>query len=291
MVGTSIGCKRKERIFVVLVCPVLPVSLPPPFRLPHLASADRAVVLVDDVAAVPMGSLRMDPRPHAPDGFEVVLQDADAPRVRLYAYIAESLDSCNEDTAIAMLVPEVAKKDFGVMAEALKEYFTKFHRIELMEVQPCAIGDAYVRFRSCLERERFLGEELQLGPNYSLRLIKHDEADNARVLDLDREIWVMLMEFPLDGRKTKVIAKAVAGFGILRHWHDTKYRACIVVKVMVNGNAKIPDDVVVSFGSEKKIWCWTCPVYALKKSEHNHGACRRTGGLCCSCQCCADGCT
>ncbi|KAF8666477.1 hypothetical protein HU200_053588 [Digitaria exilis] len=126
-----------------------------------------------------------------------------------------------------------------------------------MEVQPCALGDAYVRFSSPLEREQFLDKVFQFGPHYSLRFIKHDEAENARAHDLDREAWVMIMGFHLDARNNKAIEKA----------HETNYRSRIVVKVLLNDDVMIPHDVVVIVGSETRICSWTCPVFALKRSN------------------------
>lgn len=75
------------------------------------------------------------------------------------------------------------------------------------------------------------------------------------------------MGFHLDARNTKTIDKVVSGFGLLRYWHDTNYRARIVVKVLLNDDAKIPHDVVVTMGSNSRIWSWTYPIYALKRSN------------------------
>ena len=48
-------------------------------------------------------------------------------------------------------------------------------------------------------------------------VIKHDEAENARAFDLDREAWVMLVGFLEDLRNGAIIAKVVSTFGILVH--------------------------------------------------------------------------
>jgi len=54
-----------------------------------------------------------------------------------------------------------------------------------------------VRFSSALERDKFIGLVFQLG-SYSMTIIKHDEAENARSLDLERIAWVMMLGFPKD---------------------------------------------------------------------------------------------
>lgn len=144
------------------------------------------------------------------------------------------MDPYNDDVAIAMLILAMAKEEFDLMASALTDYFIHTYNICLAEVQPCALGDAYVRSMCSLERERFPVRHLQLTPDYQLHFIKHDEFENSRMHDLDREAWVMLMGYPLDARNNIVVAKVVAGFGLLRHWDDTNYHARIVVRVFLN---------------------------------------------------------
>jgi hypothetical protein len=50
---------------------------------------------------------------------------------------------------------------------------------------------------SVLDRECFLGLVFHFG-QYSMTVVKHDESDNARSFDLNREAWVMLVGFPKD---------------------------------------------------------------------------------------------
>jgi hypothetical protein len=64
-----------------------------------------------------------------------------------------------------------------------------------------------------------------------MRVIKHDEGDNARSFDLDHEEWVMLVGFPEDLKCTATIAKAVSTFGILLEWHELGNLARVVAKV------------------------------------------------------------
>ena len=70
------------------------------------------------------------------------------------------------------------------MEYALRYFFQDVHQAGIIEVQPCALGDAYVRFISPLERECFLGPKFSLG-NYTMIVVKHDDSDNACTFDLD----------------------------------------------------------------------------------------------------------
>lgn len=217
-------------------------------------------------ATPPPSSLAMfsiNPTPHAPRGFEVVPHDAADPPLVLSAYLG-CMEAYNEDLAIAYLLPEVNKEDFPIMAEALKNFFACSYGVHLVEVQPCSIGDAFVRFHSPVERERFLDQIIQFGPHYQLQFGKHDEGKNARFQDMDREAWVMIMSFPADARNNSSISKAVAGFGLLRYWHDTNNEARIVAKINLSENAKIPHAVLVSAGLPPKTRSWMCPVFVLK---------------------------
>jgi hypothetical protein len=117
------------------------------------------------------------------------------------------MDVSNDDVTIAMLVLAVAKEDFHMAAAAIKNYFIQEHRVCLMEVQPCTIGDAYVRFSSALERERFLDGIYKLTLEYQMHFVKHYEGVNMRYHDTNREASVMLLNYPLDANmKMKFIA-------------------------------------------------------------------------------------
>nr|CAB3480194.1 unnamed protein product [Digitaria exilis] len=128
-----------------------------------------------------MANFAIDPHPHVLRGFEVV--PPNAPPTRLYAYLGGVMDAYNEDLAIAFLLPAVAKEDLQELAEAIKSYFRQELGVRLNEVQPSPIGDAFMRFGSPIERERFLDRVIQFGHGYTLRFIKHDEGNHIHLHD------------------------------------------------------------------------------------------------------------
>ena len=69
----------------------------------------------------------------------------------------------NKDLAIVKLQPSVHKDDFASLATALRTFFQDMHQVQVAEIQRCPMGDAYVRFNSALERERFLGPDFSFG--------------------------------------------------------------------------------------------------------------------------------
>jgi hypothetical protein len=125
-------------------------------------------------------------------------------------YVSSCYTLCNEDLTIVRLQPAVHKDDFDSLATALRGFFKEMHEVRLADIQPCPLGDAYVCFNTALERERFLGPEFSFG-NYTMTMIKHDEGDNARSFDLDREAWVMLVGFPEDLKMVSLYLRLCQG--------------------------------------------------------------------------------
>jgi hypothetical protein len=172
----------------------------------------------------------------------------------------------NEDLAIVKMQSSVNKEDFEELKTALRTFFHDIHQVRTAEIQPCALGDAYVRINSSLDRERFLGLVFCFG-QYAMSVIKHDEEENVRSFDLDREAWVMLVGFPEELKNSASIAKAVSSFRIMVHWHEPKNLARVVVKIYLNDDAKILASVKANAGVPPKGRSWTFPYYVLKRQN------------------------
>jgi hypothetical protein len=142
----------------------------------------------------------------------------------------------------------VAKEDFKSMASAPHLHLLTVHNVGGLDIQPCPFGEAYVCFNCPLEHRRFLdGPTLQFD-GYSVSFEKHDEGDNARDYDMDCEVWLLLVGYPLDARTTSSIAKAVSSFSMLRHVHESRVLSRIVIKVCTNSETQVPPSVVVGVG-------------------------------------------
>lgn len=210
-----------------------------------------------------MANWACDPPPFVSIGFTLE-ERSHRPPLRQEVYITGCYTLCNEDLAIMKLDPPVDKVDFKNLAEGLRTFFHEVHQVRTVEIIPCALGDAYVRFLSPLDRERFLGPMFRFG-DYQLSVVKHDATDNARCFDLDREAWVLLVAFPEDLKNSAMVAKAVLGFCIMEDWHEMENLARVVVKVYLNDDAKILDSVKVNEGLPQKDRSWTVPCYVLKR--------------------------
>lgn len=115
-----------------------------------------------------MANFAVDPRPHVLPGF--TLEERPAwPMVRHEVYAIGCYMLLNEDLAIARLTLPLHKDDFKLLDKELKNFFMDVHQVCIADIQPCPIGDAYVRFGSALEWERFLGLNFAFG-QYTLHL-------------------------------------------------------------------------------------------------------------------------
>ena len=151
------------------------------------------------------------------------------------------------------------------MVTELKNYLSDVHQVHGIEIYPCPIGDAYVGFSNPFQRDRFLGQVFQFGNNH-MYFVKHDEGINARSLDLDREALIMLVPYPEDLRSTHHVAKAVSGFSLLVGWDD-KQAGCVIAKVYLNDDGKIPSSVKLNIGLPTKGKSWTCACFVLRKAN------------------------
>lgn len=81
--------------------------------------------------------------------------------------------------------------------------------------------------------------------NYSVRFDRHDEVRNVRSVDVDIEVWLMLVWYPLDARSHSSIAKAISSFALLKCVQESNVLARVIVKAVVPEEARIPPDVLV----------------------------------------------
>ncbi|CAO2148629.1 unnamed protein product [Urochloa humidicola] len=214
-----------------------------------------------------MANFAVDPRPHIPAGFSWKERAAPREPRRMRVFLGPSGVKTNEDLAIALTTPPVDKEDFHQMAYALHLFLRDEHHVRNPEIQQCPMGEAFVRFGCPLERLKFLKSlPLQFG-QYLVRFIKHDEGDNARAIDMDREVWLMLLCYPNDFRDDSEIDKAIAGFAILKHIHRSSNASHVVIKALVNKEDDIPDDIVVSPGDSPRAPSWTVPIFLLHAED------------------------
>ncbi|CAN6347597.1 unnamed protein product [Urochloa humidicola] len=210
-----------------------------------------------------MANFPVDPRPFVPPGFTLVPRVPAREPSRVRCFLAPSLVKENEDLAIAVTTPSVAKEDFGPFARELQRYLLD-NGVRSPEIQMCPMGEAFVRFDSAMQREGFLFGGPRPFNGYQISFIRHDEGLNFRNLDLDRVVWLMLLCFPPDARRhVNLIDKSISVFASLLLVHKSTSESRLVIKALVNHDADVPDSVTVSTGSAPLASTWTVPIFVL----------------------------
>jgi hypothetical protein len=121
------------------------------------------------------------------------------------------------------------------------EDFLHQRGIGFRSLQPCPLGQAYVRFNYLLQRDLLIeGSPHQFG-NGSISFIPHNNAWNSRTVVMTHEVWIMMLGLNLDLWTQPLIDKAVSSFGRLLVWEeDLFYLSRVVVKVRVTSLDEIP---------------------------------------------------
>lgn len=76
---------------------------------------------------------------------------------------------------------------------------------------------------------------------------------------------MMFIGFPMDFVRTRHLDKAVAFFGQLVDWRVESALSCVIVKVMMNGDAKIPVRFLVTCGTPGNARSFTAIVVRLQE--------------------------
>lgn len=153
------------------------------------------------------------------------------------------------------------------MARELHQFLVN-EGIRSPEIQSCLIGEAFVRFSTPLEHERFLRGPPHHFGQYHLSFIRHDEGMNSGALDKDRVVWLMLMCFPSDAaRSVSLVSKSICHFATFQHLHPSIAEARIIVKALVHREHDISDSFVVTIGEGRRTRTFTIPVFILVASD------------------------
>jgi hypothetical protein len=76
---------------------------------------------------------------------------------------------------------------------------------------------------------------------------KHNEGQNWRQIDYNREVWLFLLGFPMDCLSQENLQHAIASFGKLLTWEEDKSnRNRLLVKARVTDLEDVPKHIVMS---------------------------------------------
>lgn len=87
-------------------------------------------------------------------------------------------------------------------------------------------------------------------------------------LDLDRSVWLMLFCFPSDAKnQVSLVDKSLASFGQLIHVHNSSTMSRLIVRVRVNKDNDVLDNVTLSVGTYPHAHTWTVLVFLLNAND------------------------
>jgi hypothetical protein len=124
-------------------------------------------------------------------------------------------------------------------------------------------------FTHTLAADTVVGLSFELDELTTITFVKHDAAKNMRLTTFGREIWMLLLGFPLDYQTTSYIYSDVEDFGLLSVWDNPcGNNKFVLVKVHIVDPKFVPKHIVVhQLGGRRH--SWTMPVFMLRSADWN----------------------
>lgn len=174
----------------------------------------------------------------------------------------------NEDLAIVTIAPLPGNPlVFDAVDEVVRE-FCHFARVPVKDVQPCHLGQAFVRFESEFDRDRMVLESPHPygGVHYSFE--QHNQGRNWRHLNFNQECWLMLMGLPPDFWEDEFIDSAVGSFARIISWEgDPECLTRLLIRARVTDLESIPHFSVFSDGPGPAGQSWTLQCEVLQYEQ------------------------
>lgn len=122
---------------------------------------------------------RADPAPFAPPDMPCIQVENRVPMVRAMA--SRRPPATNEDLAIVTIAPLPDNMlNFAVVRQVLNEFIVDVRGIAIKDIQPCHLGQAYVRFERPIDRDDFIRNGPHPYQNVHFTFTKHNEGRNWR---------------------------------------------------------------------------------------------------------------
>ncbi|KQK18696.1 hypothetical protein BRADI_1g44133v3, partial [Brachypodium distachyon] len=236
-----------------------PSSAPPPRPKPHsTVAAARSTV---DGKATRMANFPVDPAPFLPGRFDII--DApDRPQQCRY-HVIGNIPAKNEDVAMPPPNPDAP---FHETRDNIIAFLDGHLGIRTYYMQHTSLGHAIIRLASTSNRDWLvLNSPHQHNGTWYL-FPEHNKGINWRAFTYNREVWIMILNLPLDLWETAHVNAAIAKWGKLISWDKTVSNLTrAIVKVRVESLSDIPYSIMVSHGNDFHAESWSCPLYILSQ--------------------------
>ena len=88
--------------------------------------------------------------------------------------------------------------DFGLVRQVVHNFLMHHKRVHIRDIQRTHLGQALVRIDFIRDRDNLVMTSPHQFGGSTFTLVRHNEGRNARTINFNREVWLMLLGFPLD---------------------------------------------------------------------------------------------
>lgn len=184
-----------------------------------------------------MAFQRADPPPFTPKGN--ALASCGESRLLRPGSRRQAARARNEDVAIVTFDPLPGNL---IAFNLIKEYLVDIRTLRLIDIQPCHLGQAYVRFAHVHDYDSMIHSSPHVYDYITLSFVKRNRGRNWKALQFNRECTLILMGFPLDFWEHGYFGR------VLNLEQDDKKLATIIVRARVIDLVKVPQWIVLSEG-------------------------------------------
>jgi hypothetical protein len=170
----------------------------------------------------------------------------------------------HKDYAIVSIHPlSTLTMHFAMVQEVVMEFLEEHMHVRVRNIQPSHLGQALVLFENAHNRDSLVINGPFPYGDVQFSFVHHNQGRNWRLLNFNRECWLMLLGFPLDYWNHKSIQSAIGVFGRVLLWeNDRNHLARLLVRARVTDLQDVPHFIVFSNieGFNGESWTIQCEI-------------------------------
>jgi len=203
-----------------------------------------------------MAYQRADPGPFVPRGLNPIQVQGRKP---MEWVVLMKPRAKNQNLAIISIEPMPAHQvTFQAIRNVVTDFLENVLRVEFTDMQPTHLGQAYIRFRNVLDKDRLIHEGPFLFGDVTITFVDHNRGRNWRAVNFNRECWLMLLGFLPDYREDEFVVNTSSSFGRVLSWvDDSRHLARLIVKARVIDYESVPQFIVLTEGEGFQGESWT----------------------------------
>jgi hypothetical protein len=179
-----------------------------------------------------MAYFHADPTPFIPRGLNCIGVQARKPMEQV---VLMRLRNRIHVLAIVSIhpIPE-HQVPFQSIRDVMLDFLTNGQHMEFTEMQPTHLGQAFVRFKNMFYRDRLIEMSPFQFSGVSVSFVEHNKGRNWRVVNFNRECWMLLLGYPPDFREDDFVVNTISSFGRVISWvDDARHLSRILVRAVL----------------------------------------------------------